>query len=225
MSVRDGTIFVVTWQGEDDKLNPRNWSVVKRIVVTFEVSLISAAVVIASSIDATALQAAEEFGVSHVVESLAKGLYLVGIGVGSLYAGPFSETFGRNTVYIGSLIVFMVWILGAALAPNIGAQLVFRFLAGCCGSTPIVCCGGSVADMWNCLDKTWGFPIYTSVGFAGSVLGAVIGAYIAPSGVLDWRWVEWIILILAGVLWVLVLLTMPETYGPLLLHWRASQYR
>lgn len=119
----------------------------------------------------------------------------------------------------------MAWILGAALSPNIKAQLVFRFLAGCCASTPIVCCGGSVADLWNSLEKTWGFPIYTSVGFGASVLGPVMGAYIGPSSVLDWRWVEWIVLILSAAIWVLVLITMPETYGPLLLHWRASHYR
>lgn len=68
-------IFVVNWQGEDDPLNPRNWSIARRVVVTIQVSLISAAVVIASSIDATALpQAADEFGVSHVVESMATGM-------------------------------------------------------------------------------------------------------------------------------------------------------
>ncbi|KAM6509357.1 hypothetical protein FSOLCH5_012358 [Fusarium solani] len=107
-------------------------------MVTLQVGLISAAVGAASGIDATALpQAAKEFGVSDVVESLATG-----IGVGSLFAGPFSETFGRNAVYIGSMLIFAIWIMGAGLSPNIGAQLAFRFLAGCCGSTPIVCCGG-----------------------------------------------------------------------------------
>ena len=149
----------------------------------------------------------------------------MGIGVGSLCAGPFSETFSRNPVYIGSMLVFSIWIMGAALSPNLGAQLAFRFLAGCCGSTPIVCCGGSVADLWNSLEKTWSFPIYTTFGFGGSIIGAIIGAYIAPSETLNWRWVEWIILIFSGFLLLLVLFCMPETYGPVLLHWRASHYR
>ncbi|KAI8713573.1 MFS domain-containing protein [Fusarium sp. LHS14.1] len=221
-----GPIFIVSWEGPDDPLNPRNWSVTERVMVTLQVGLISAAVGAASGIDATALpQAAKEFGVSDVVESLATGLYLIGIGVGSLFAGPFSETFGRNAVYIGSMLIFAIWIMAAGLSPNIGAQLAFRFLAGCCGSTPIVCCGGSVADLWNSLEKTWSFPIYTSFGFGGSILGAIIGAYIAPSEVLNWRWVEWIILILSGFLLLLVLLFMPETYGLVLLYWRASHYR
>ncbi|KAJ3457792.1 hypothetical protein MRS44_014933 [Fusarium solani] len=191
-----GPIFIVSWEGPDDPLNPRNWSVTKRVIVTLQVGLISAAVGAAFGIDATALpQAAKEFGVSDVVESLATG-----IGVGSLFAGPFSETFGRNAVYIGSMLIFAIWIMGAGLSPNIGAQLAFRFLAGCCGSTPIL----------------WLWRIYP---------GAIMGAYIAPSEVMNWRWVEWIILILSGILLLLVLLFMPETYGPVLLHWRASHYR
>ncbi|KAK8148213.1 hypothetical protein G3M48_000148 [Beauveria asiatica] len=42
---------------------------------------------------------------------------------------------------------------------------------------------------------------------------------------LDWRWVEWIVLILSAALLVHVLLFMPETYGPLLLRWKALYYR
>lgn len=149
----------------------------------------------------------------------------MGVGAGSLFAGPFSETFGRNVVYGGSLFIFMAWILGSALAPNIGAQLAFRFLAGCSASTPIVCCGGSIADLWNSLEKTWSFFIYVSIGFCSAVIGPVIGAYIGPSDALSWRWTEWITLILSGALQVLVFLFMPETYGPLLLRWKAAYYR
>ncbi|KAF4956243.1 hypothetical protein FSARC_11642 [Fusarium sarcochroum] len=170
------SIFIVSWEDADDPLNPKNWSVAKWVLVTLQVGLISTAVGGASGIDATALpQAAKDFGVSEVAESLATGLYLIGIGVGSLCAGPFSETFGRNPVYIGSMLIFSIWIMGAALSPNLGAQLAFRFLAGCCGSTPIFCCGGSVADLWNSLEKTWSFPVYTTFGFGGSILGAIIG--------------------------------------------------
>ncbi|KAM3433217.1 hypothetical protein MY4824_006140 [Beauveria thailandica] len=221
-----GPIFIVKWHNPDDPSNPRSWGTLKRSVVTFEVSLISAVMVIASSITSAALpQAAEDFGVSKVTESLATGLFLVGVGTGSLIAGPFSETFGRNAVYMGSLVIFMAWILGCALSSSIGAQLVFRFLAGCSASTPIVCSGGTVADLWTSLEKTWSFFIYVSLGFGAAVLGPVIGAYIGPADTLDWRWVEWIVLILSAALLVHVLLFMPETYGPLLLRWKASHYR
>lgn len=153
------------------------------------------------------------------------GLYLVGIGLGSLVAGPFSETFGRNAVYTVSMLVFMIWIMAAGLAPSFGAQIVFRLLAGCSASTPMVCAGGSIADMWDSLDKTWSFPLYTGLSFGGPMLGAVMGAYIGPSSAVSWRWAEWVILLFSGLILLLVLLLMPETYGPLLLQWKASHLR
>lgn len=239
----DSKVFVVKWEGPDDPLDPHNWSVGRRIGVTLQISVIALFVGAASGIDATVLpQASKSLGVSEVAESLATGmsnspfcpyhllttfpgLYLVGMGLGSLVAGPFSETFGRNAVYIVSMAIFMIWIMASALAPNFGAQIVFRFLAGCSASTPLVCSGGSIADMFNSLEKTWSFPLYAVAGFGGPMIGAVMGAYIGPSNAVSWRWTEWTMLIASGIVLVLVLLLMPETYGPLLLQWKAAHYR
>ncbi|GKU07575.1 unnamed protein product [Fusarium langsethiae] len=222
----DNSVFVVNWEGPEDPLDPHNWSVGRRIGVTLQISVIALFVGAASGIDATVLpQASKSLGVSEVAESLATGLYLVGMGLGSLVAGPFSETFGRNAVYTVSMAIFMIWIMASALAPNFGAQIVFRFLAGCSASTPLVCSGGSIADMFNSLEKTWSFPLYAVAGFGGPMIGAVMGAYIGPSNTVSWRWTEWTMLIASGLVLVLVLLFMPETYGPLLLQWKANHYR
>ncbi|GKT53089.1 major facilitator superfamily transporter [Colletotrichum tofieldiae] len=221
-----GRVFVVGWAGPDDPLDPHNWPTAKRIGVTLQISMIALFVGAASGIDATVLpQAARALGVGEVAESLATGLYLVGMGLGSLVAGPFSETFGRNVVYAGSMAVFMIWIMASGLAPNFGAQITFRFLAGCSASTPLVCSGGSIADMYNRLEKTWSFPLYAITCFGGPMIGAVMGAYIGPSDTVSWRWTEWTVLISSGLVLVLVLLCMPETYGPLLLQWKAAHYR
>ena len=48
------------------------------------------------------MQATADFGVSEVTESLATGIFLIGFGVGALFAGPISETIGRNPVYIAT---------------------------------------------------------------------------------------------------------------------------
>ncbi|TDZ17026.1 putative efflux pump kojT [Colletotrichum orbiculare MAFF 240422] len=221
-----GRVFVVGWAGPDDPLDPHNWPVAKRIGVTLQISVIALFVGAASGIDATILpQAAAEFGVSEVAESLATGLYLVGMGLGSLIAGPFSETFGRNAVYTVSMAIFMIWIMASGLAPNFGAQITFRFLAGCSASTPLVCSGGSIADMFNRVEKTWSFPLYAITCFGGPMIGAVMGAYIGPSSAVSWRWTEWTMLIASGLVLLLVLSCMPETYGPLLLQWKAAHYR
>ncbi|KAK2037011.1 major facilitator superfamily transporter [Colletotrichum somersetense] len=223
---RGENIELVSWDGPDDPEKPRNWKLSKRLACTIQISIIATALACAAGIDAAVLpQAAEDFGVSHVAESLSTGMYLIGQGIGCLVAGPFSETFGRNIVYTGSMVIFIFWILACGLAPNFGAHITFRLLAGCAASAPLTCCGGSVSDMFNPLEKTWAFPIYAINAFGGPMLGAVMGAYIGPSTVVSWRWAEWTMLILSGLVLVCILLFMPETYEPVLLSWKAKHLR
>lgn len=74
---RDKQVFVVGFQGDDDPLNPHNYSRFKRWYATFLVASIGAVVGVAASIDSSALsEASADFGVSEVVESLAIGQYV-----------------------------------------------------------------------------------------------------------------------------------------------------
>lgn len=220
----DGNVFVVGYEGPDDPNDPHNWSYAKRFSATFIVAGIGCVVGIASAIDSSALpQASKEFGVAPVVESMATGLFLIGFGAGSLFAGPISETVGRNPVYIATLGLYMIFVMASGLAPNIGAQLVFRFIAGFFGSTPLTCAGGSVSDLWNPMERVYAFPIFANAAFTGPLLGPVMGGFIAQH--LNWRWVEWITLIISGVVLTLVVLFQPETYPPILLKWKAAHLR
>lgn len=169
---RDQQVFVVDYQGPDDPCNPHNWSRWTRAGATVLVAFIGAVVGIASSIDSEILRnASQEFHVSEIVESMATGLFLIGFGCGALFAGPISETVGRNPVYIVTLFVYMIWIMASALAPNIATQLVFRFLAGFFGSTPLTWAGGSVADMWDPLERVIAFPVFANAAFMGPIFG------------------------------------------------------
>lgn len=165
--------YQVDWESSSDPQNPHMWSTSARMTTTLVLVSIAFVVTAASSIDsAIAPQAAMAFGVSDVVESLAgTGVFLIGFGFGSLAAGPLSEMLGRYPVYMGTLVIFGCWIVGAALSPNIGAQIVFRCLAGFCGAAPLTVSGGTMSDIWNTKEKTWAFPIFAIVGFGGPVLG------------------------------------------------------
>jgi MFS family permease len=65
--------------------------------------------------------------------------------------------------------------MASGLAPNIGAQLAFRFLAGFFGSTPLVCAGGSISDLWNPMERVLAFPVFANAAFTGPLLGPVMG--------------------------------------------------
>ncbi|KAE8393546.1 major facilitator superfamily domain-containing protein [Aspergillus alliaceus] len=219
------SVFIVDWEQDRDPMNPRNFSMATRITATLIVSALAFAVGAASSIESAVIpQNSAAFNVSEVVASLATGLYLLGFATGSLVSGPLSEILGRNAVYIGSLTLFMIFIMASGLAPNIGAQLAFRFLAGVFGCPPLTCAGGTIADLWNPLEKTLTFPLYAILSFGGPIFGPVISSYMGQ-GTLSWRWTNWIMLIMSGLILALILLFQPETYGPLLLKWKAAHLR
>jgi MFS family permease len=239
----DGRVFVVGYESEEDPNDPHNWSTSRRFACTVPIACIGAVVGFASAVDSPAIpQAAKEFQVSEVVESLATGLFLAGFGAGALFAGPISEAVGRNPVYIATLSLYMIFIMASALAPNIGAQLAFRFIAGLFGSTPLTCAGGSISDLWTPLERGFIFPMFANFAFAGPLLGPVIGGFIAQSSAVSWRWTEWseyishgqgkaftdvlaATLIWSGLILIIVVLFLPETFPPILLKWKAQHLR
>jgi MFS family permease len=138
----------------------------------------------------------------------------------------------------------MMFIMGAGLSQNIGSQLVCRFLAGFFGEAPLSTVGGSLADMWDPMERLVAFPVFASkqryrsfklkmmiltfllaLGFLGPVIGPIMGGFIAESSVISWRWTEWVTLIMSGLVLASIVLFQPETYEPILLKWKASQLR
>lgn len=142
----------------------------------------------------------------------------------ALFAGPLSEAFGRNQIYITTFPLFCIWIMASALAPNIGAHLVFRFFAGLSGSTPLTTAGGTLADLLNGEQRGKLFPYFAYVAFVGPMLSPVIGGYVGQSGI-SWRWTEWITLINLGAILAIIALLVPEAYAPVILRWKAHPLR
>jgi MFS family permease len=123
------------------------------------------------------------------------------------------------------MVFYMLFIMGAGLSPNFGSLLVCRFFAGVFGATPLVCAGGSLSDLWTPAERVYAFPMFACFSFLGPLMGPVVGSWIGQTGVLSWRWVEWITLIFSGVVLAVVVLFQPESYGPILLKWKAQHLR
>lgn len=71
----------------------------------------------------------------------------------------------------------MIFVMAAALSPNIGAQLAFRFIGGCFAATPLVCAGGTISDLWTPMERVYAFPIFAVAAFAGPLFGYVNEGY------------------------------------------------
>ncbi|KAF2764341.1 MFS general substrate transporter, partial [Teratosphaeria nubilosa] len=161
--------------------------------------------------------------VSETAWSLLTALFFLGIALGALVAGPLSETFGRNSVYLVSTFLMLCFTLGCALAPNFAAMLVLRFLAGVASSPTLSIYGGSLADLFDNEERRSVWPSFALSPLLGPILAPVVGGWI--SGHIDWRWTLWIGLVLAGAAFLLALLFLPETFGPVLMQWKTRHLR
>lgn len=114
-----------------------------------------------------------------------------------------------------------VFNAGAAGAQNIQTLLILRFFAGAFGSSPLTNAGGVIADMFNQKQRGLAMSLFAAAPFLGPVLGPIIGGFLGETE--GWRWVEGLMAIFTGVLTIVCLFAVPETYSPVILRRRAKK--
>ncbi|KAJ9214951.1 hypothetical protein DTO166G4_3543 [Paecilomyces variotii] len=181
------------WTGPDDPDCPYNWPMWKRIYMTSIPAFLCINVSFASSVYTPgASNISEKFGVSHTVSLLGLSLFLWGLGLGAIIAAPVSEYYGRRIVYLTTVPIFGLFILGSGLAQNFATLAVCRFFGGFFGSAVVSVGGGTNADLWQPTMAGFIFPFYFVSPFLGPALGPVIGGFLSEYK--DFRWLEWVIL-------------------------------
>lgn len=117
----------------------------------------------------------KDFGVTNIeLSSFVVSVYLLGYCFGPLLIAPLSEMYGRQYIYHACNILYVIWTICCAVAPEIGSLVVFRFLAGFAGSCPLTIGAGSIADMFV-QEKRGG-------AMAAWAIGPLIGPVIGPVG-------------------------------------------
>lgn len=170
-----------------------------------------------------ALEIARDFGLTSIyTPNLPVGLYVLGLGLGPLLLAPLSELHGRRVVYLVSFSVFTILNIGCALAPNITALSILRFLSATCGSVGPTLGGPSIGDMFLPKDRGKAQALYALGPMAGPILGPLIGAFIV-NGTHGWRWLMWIMVIVPAVTVFLSFAFVRETYAPVILRKKARK--
>ena len=160
--------------GDTDPIDPKNWSLASRSKNIAILSLLIFTQAWAGSADSPANEeASREFGVSQVAENLSTAMYLFGIGSGSLFAGPISESVGRNPTYLGSTLVFLLFLLGSALTSTFTGQVICRYFVGLFSSATLSINGSSVGDQFRPVKRTFVFPVIAWVNITGAYLSLV----------------------------------------------------
>ncbi|OAX82790.1 hypothetical protein ACJ72_02862 [Emergomyces africanus] len=129
----------VDWDGPDDPMHPYNWPRSKKVGIVVGIALISFLTPLGSSMFAPGTaEAMREFkATSPELASFVVSVYLIGYAFGPLINAPLSELYGRAYLYHACNVLFIVFNIACAVAPNLPALIVFRFLAGSAGSCPL----------------------------------------------------------------------------------------
>lgn len=151
---------------------------------------------------------------------LAVPAYLLPYGLATLVWGPLSDRFGRRTVILSSLLLFIAFTLATASARDIGLFLMWRIAtgAGASGVVPIslTLIGDVVPFQRRGLALGW---LFGSIA-GGTATGATVGALMEP--VVGWTG---LFLTVAGLAAVLVLIAVgvgafPRLQRPVAPGWR-----
>lgn len=221
---KDEEDWLVRWD-DGEKGNPKNWSVAFRWYITAAASLLVLNSTFASSAPSGVIEKMEAyFGFGSEVATLTVSLFVAGYTVGPLVWGPASEIWGRRPVFLIAFLCYTCFQVGCALAKNTASILVFRFLGGLFASCPLTNAGALLADIWDADRRGIAMSLFSLAPFAGPALGPIVGGFIGASNA-SWRWLFWVLTMFAGFCFILILATIPETYGPRLLQIKAQKLR
>ncbi|KAH7396290.1 putative MFS multidrug transporter [Pyrenochaeta sp. MPI-SDFR-AT-0127] len=216
---------LVDWTGPDDPDRPINWARSKKWRNVLVVSLITFTTPLASSMIAPAVPLLmEEFkSTNSIIASFIVSIYVVGYAVGPLLLGPLSEIFGRLWLYHINNVLFVIWSMGCALAPNVPGMLMFRLLSGLAGSCALTIGGGTIVDLFVQEDRGRAMALFSFGPILGPIIGPIGGGFLAEAE--GWRWVFWLLTIISGGIAIVGFLCLSETYERTILEKRAAKLR
>jgi len=151
----------------------------------------------------------EEFDLTMTQAISGMSLYLFGIALAPIWTPHATERTGRSMVYLCSLPLCGIFLVGAGLSHNFAGVAICRFLAGTGGGPCLVLIEGTFADIWSAETTNTYYAFLGTAAYIGAACGPIAGGYIAFA--LGWRWTQYLsCMVTAAVL--LFGIGMSETY-------------
>ncbi|KAF2092867.1 MFS general substrate transporter [Rhizodiscina lignyota] len=216
---------IVDWDGPDDPANPMNWSLKKKVTAIGIVSILTFLSPFGSTVTspASADIMATFHSTNETLEIFVTSSYLLGYVFGPLVLAPLSELYGRAIVYNVCNFFFVIWSIACALANNLSALIVFRLFAGLAGSAALILGAGTIADMVPLEKRGLAMMGWILGPVLGPTLGPLVAGYIARAK--GWRWIFWLVSILAGAIFLVSLLFLHESYAYAILERKTKRLR
>ena len=206
----DGKI-VLEPQPDDSVNDPLNWPMIRRDLALLSLGFYCMVGGGMTPILAAGFkEVAEDFDVSVPSVALTTGLYMMGLGVGSVLLSPTAILFGKRPVYLVAATCFILTSVWCALSPNFASLVVARIFQGIAVSSVECLPSATVAEIYFLHEKAYRLGIYTLLLLGGKNLVPLVSAAIIQG--LNWRWVFWIVAIIVGFGLMLLIFFVPETF-------------
>lgn len=206
----DGRIILEP-QPDDSANDPLNWPSWKR-----DMALISLGVYCMIGGGITPLIAAgftdvsATYGVPVERVALTTGLYMMGMGVGSVFFSPTAILWGKRPVYLAGAIILIGTSLWAGLSPSFESLLAARVFQGIAVS-PVECLpSATIAEIFFLHERAYRIGIYTLLLLGGKNLVPLVSAAVISR--FGWRWAFHIVAIVVAFCGVFLFLFVPETF-------------
>lgn len=153
---------------------------------------------------------AKTYDVTKQKVAYTTGLYMMGMGLGSVIMSPTAILFGKRPVYLLGAVLFVLSGVWCALSPNYPSLVVARIFQGIAVS-PVECLpSATIAEIFFLHERAYRVGIYTLLLLGGKNLVPLASA--AVIGSLGWRWVFWIVSMIVGACFFFLFFFVPETF-------------
>ena len=153
--------------------------------------------------------------VAHDLDSSAPEVQLtlttffVGMALGQLVGGPFSDRVGRRRPLLVSLLVLTAASALCAFSPSIGVMMVARLVQGFSGGWAMVIARSVVVDLTSGTRLVRTMNLVSGIAGVAPIAGPLMGAAILQLS--HWRVSFWVVAGLAAVMVLTVAVGVPET--------------
>ncbi|KRN75579.1 hypothetical protein IV73_GL000063 [Weissella kandleri] len=148
----------------------------------------------------------------HTTASLAQltiTASLIGLGVGQLFVGPWSDKIGRRQPLLIGTFIFAVTSFLISISTNISWMIALRFLQGLSGSVGIVLSLAIITDSFNGPSLTRQIAINQAINGIFPIIAPVLGGMVVALS--NWQMTFVILMTIGLLLFVAVFFGLPET--------------
>jgi MFS family permease len=177
-------------QPEDSGNDPLNWAIWRRDAALLSLGFYcmlggGMTPVLAAGFN----NVAASYHIAVAKVSLTTGLYMMGLGIGSVIMSPTAILFGKRPVYLATSILFIASSVWCALSPNFSSLILARIFLGISVS-PVECLpSATIAEIFFLHERAYRLGIYTLLLLGGKNLVPLVSAVVIQA--LGWRWVFW----------------------------------